>query len=584
MAVWTLLCLHCVLLADSSLLCYAIQNYFWLTQLDCEFSVAVRIILVLSSDCKNYYLLVYIRNIAYLFITTATDDDVSYVLLDTRAPASQRPAAQPYQQAQQPRQQHQQYAEPHYATPRPHQAADQREPHYDRQQPVHRQYEMAQQGGHIDSRPRAQQQQQHPAQGRHPYEQQQQPFYPQQQPHYQQQQPVYSAQPRFQYEPQHAAYQQRLPSAIEPSYPEPYLARDGRVVGSRSKSASDLNHPEAISAWPMQPSVQYDRGCELPLAAQEPLSSWKSYEGPGQHGLASHVDMREPARVDRQHRETRTDGRHVSPDPRQYGDQWAAPGVRGGTLNRQVPYWPESDRRSQPQLSATKQQGPATYSSHPELSTARQFVEPAHDMAPFTSNDLLRRAQPGGQGVTSPTPFTQPVPPPSAAAGHGSLERRSVPVGGHLRAIDPKHMQQMDPVVAPEHSRPSTYYEQPSQGPVAELTYVKPASRSQSLPRASQPPAGAWERARKEEELRHVELEQKRRREDEIHHLESRLPDQLSPAEIDRLRRLKLNAEFDRRASELERTGDQLADTNTDMTPAVSDFLNSNIRLLFVFV
>ena len=335
-----------------------------------------------------------------------------------------------------------------------------------------------------------------------------------------------------------------------------------------------MNHPEAVGAWPAQPSLQYDRGREPPLSAREPLSSWKSYEGPGQHGLASRVDVLEPVRVDRQRHEALSDGRRVSPDPRQYGDQWAVPGVRGGTLNRQVPYWPESDRRSQPQLSVAKQQSPATYSSHPELSTAHQFVESADHAAPFTSNDLLRRAQPGGQGVTSPTPFTHQVPP-STSAGQSTLERRSVPVGGHLRAIDPKSLQQVAPVTAPsasERNRPSlTYYKQLSpQALSADLTYTKPASRSQSLPRAAQPPTGAWERARKEEELRHVELEQKRRREEEIRQLESRLPDQLSPAEFDRLRRLKLNAEFDRRATELERTGDQSADTHTDMTAAVS--------------
>lgn len=223
--------------------------------------------------------------------------------------------------------------------------------------------------------------------------------------------------------------------------------------------------------------------------------------------------------------------------------------------------WAESDRRSQPQLNVREPQTSAVYSSHPELSTARQVVEPS----PFTSSDLLRRAQPGGQGVISPTPFTHQAAP-STAPSHGPAERRSVPVGGHLRAIDPKNSQQAAaamPVRVLEHKRPSSHYRPQS------AAAVESAYRSQSLPRGMQPPAGAWERARKEEELRHVELEQKRRREDEIRHLESRLPDQLSPAEIDRLRRLKLNAEFDRRA--IEHTGDQSAtDTNIDMTPAVS--------------
>jgi len=352
------------------------------------------------------------------------------------------------------------------------------------------------------------------------------------------------------------------------------------MAANRSRSASDLNQPEVVGAWPVQPSLEYDRGREPPLSAQQPLSSWKSYEGAGQRGLASRGDMQEPVRVDRLRHDTLTDGSRVSPDPRQYGEQWAVPGVRGGTLNRQVPYWPESDRRSQPQLNVTKQPDPATYSSHPELSTAHHFVESANDASAFTSNDLLRRAQPGGQEITSPTPFTHQLPT-STSSGQGTLERRSVPVGGHLRAIDPKSLQQMAPVMAPsasEHSRPSSYYKQPSQAPAADSTYMKPANRSQSLPRAAQPPAGAWERARKEEELRHVELEQKRRREEEIYQLESRLPDQLGPAEIDRLRRLKLNAEFDRRATELERTGYQSADTHVDMTPAVSD--NSPVMIL----
>jgi len=325
-----------------------------------------------------------------------------------------------------------------------------------------------------------------------------------------------------------------------------------------------VNHPEAMGAWPSaQPSLQYGHGRQPPLSSssQEPLSSWKSYEGPGQRGLASGIDMQEPVKVDRRHRETAYDGRRIIPDDRQYGEQWSVPAV-----NRQTPHWQESDRRSQPQLNATKQQSPASFASHPELSTSHQFVESANSIAPFTSNDLLRRAQPSQQGVTSPTPFTQQVP----------AERRSIPVGGHLRAIDPKDLKQMTAVMPPivsEHKRPQTYYKLQSQVPAAaESTYMKPADRSQSLSRAVQPPAGAWERAKKEEELRHVELEQKRRREEEIHQLESRLPDQLSPAEIDRLRRLKLNAEFDRRATELERSGDQSADTNTDMTAAVSVF------------
>lgn len=324
-----------------------------------------------------------------------------------------------------------------------------------------------------------------------------------------------------------------------------------------------MNQPEAAAVWSTQPSVQYGHGHQ---PAQEPLSSWKSYEGPGQRGLASGVDMHEPGKVDRRPREAVYDGRRLSPDSRQYDDRWA--------MNRQAPYWQESDRRSQPQLSATNQQIPATFSSHPELSTAHHFDEAAE----FTSNDLLRRAQPSQQGVTSPTPFTQQVPG-SSVPSHGTVERRSVPVGGHLRAIDPKSMQQMMPPSASERGRPQTYHKLPAYAPATgDSTHMKPTVRSQSLPRAVQAPAGAWERAKKEEESRHVELEQKRCREDEIRQLESQLPDQLSPAEIDRLRRLKLSAEFDRRALELERSGDLPADTNTDMTAAVSAFI-CHIRL-----
>ena len=345
------------------------------------------------------------------------------------------------------------------------------------------------------------------------------------------------------------------------------MPRDGRIATSRSKSASDLNQPDAVGAWPTQPPLQYGYGHQPPLSSKEPLSSWKSYEGVGRHGLASDVDVREPVKLERHHLE---DGSRVSPDTRQYTEQWAVP-----ERNRQVPYWQEAESRSQPQLSASKQQNAANYSSHPELTRTHQFVEPSTESAPFTSNDMLRRAQPSQQGVTSPTPFTQQVPA-TTSANQGSLERRerrSVPVGGHLRAIDPKNLQQMAPVMPPsasEHNRPQSYYKPPPQ--VIDSTYTKPADRSQSLSRTAQPPPGAWERAKKEEELKHVELEQKRRREEEIHLLESRLPDQLGPAEIDRLRRLKLNAEFDRRATELERSGDQPTDTNIDMTPAVSAF------------
>ena len=346
--------------------------------------------------------------------------------------------------------------------------------------------------------------------------------------------------------------------------------QDGRIVTGRSKSASDLNQPEAVGAWPTQPSLQYGHGHQPPMSAQEPLSSWKSYEAPGQRGLAAGVDMQEPVKVDRRHRETPYEGRRVSPDARQYGEQWGAPPV-----NRQDPYWQESDRRSQPQLNITRQQHPASFSSHPELSTAHQLREPTPqgDAAPFTSNDLLRRAQPSQQSPTTPTPFTQQAPA-SSSTGQGPAERRSIPVGGHLRAIDPKNMTQMAPVTPPsvsEHNRPQTYYKPPSQASAAdEAPHVRPSDRSQSMPRAARLPSGAWERARKEEELRDIELEQKRRREEEIRQLESRLPDQLSPADMDRLRRLKLSAEFDRRATELERSGDQSADTHTDMTAAVS--------------
>jgi len=358
------------------------------------------------------------------------------------------------------------------------------------------------------------------------------------------------------------------------------MPRDGRIATGRSKSASDLNQPEAVP-WPTQPSLQYGYGHQPPVSSKEPLSSWKSYEGVGHPGLASDVDIREPMKLDQRHLETTKDGRRVSPDTRQYTEQWAVP-----DRNRQVPYWQESDSRSQPQLSVSKQPNAATYSSHPELTSTQQFGEPATETAPFTSNDLLRRAQPSQQGVTSPTPFTQQVPS-TTSASQGSLERRerrSVPVGGHLRAIDPKNLQQMAPVMPPsasEHNRPQSYYKPPPQ--VIDSTYTKPADRSQSLSRTAQPPPGAWERAKKEEELKHVELEQKRRREEEIRLLESRLPDQLGPTEIDRLRRLKLNAEFDRRATELERSGDQPTDTNIDMTPAVSDFFCC-VHVLFLSV
>jgi len=297
---------------------------------------------------------------------------------------------------------------------------------------------------------------------------------------------------------------------------------------------------------------QSSRGQQPQLSVQEPLSSWKSYEGPGQRGLASGFEVQELVGADQQLPS-------VSEARR---DQWTVP-----AMSRPGPHWTESDRRSQPQLNVTKQ--PATYSSHPELSGGHQFVELTTDTTPFTSTDLLRRAQPGGQSVTSPTPFTHPA---HTSTGVGVADRRSVPVGGHLRAIDPKSMQQVAPAMlrsTSEHGRPQSYHSQPSQAPAisADSEYAKPDDRSS---RAARPVSGAWERAKKEEELKHFELEQKRRRDDEIRQLETRLPDRLNPAEIDRLRRLKLNAEFDRRAT--EHGGDLPADTNIDMTPAVSHF------------
>ena len=519
---------------------------------------------------------------------------VVVVITDTRLPTSQPPAAQPYQQ---PRQQHQLYVEPHYAVPRSSQhavqkapPANQRELQYDRQQPGYRPYDKSQpeMPHYVESRaygqPQPSWQEPHPAYGRQHYDQHQEPVYSQQQPRhepqYQQQQPLYAARAYHQTEPQYGQQQQapyqhgRVPSAIDPSYTEPQVTHNGRIATSRSKSASDLNQPEASGAWPMHPGP----GRQPPLSSQEPLSSWKSYggAGPGQRGLASGVDMQEPVRVDWRRPETMGDGRHFRPDARQYAEQWAGPTARDGMMPGQVPHQPELDRRSQPQLNVTKQQSPSTYSSHPELSSgAHQFVEPSSGTAPYTSGDMLRRAQPSRQDGSMRTPFTQHAPP-SASAGHGAPERRSIPVGGHLRAIDPKNLQPLAPVVPPstsERSRPHSHYYKPTShasGPAAESTYAKPASRSQSLPRAVQPPAGAWERAKKEEALKRDELEQKRCREDEIRQLESQPPDELSPAEIDRLRRLKLNAEFDRRATELERSGDQTADTDVDMTPAVS--------------
>jgi len=512
-------------------------------------------------------------------------------------PLGQPPAGPAsYQQLPQPRQQHQLYTEPHYATPRPshYQAppADQRDAQYGAQQPVYRQLEKPRQEQpqrmELRSHPQQQSswQQPHPTYDRNQYGQQQQPNYQHQQPSYHQQQPrrepqyqpTYAAPTRHQYEPQYqqqALYNQpqygRVPSAFEPSYADPRIMQDGRVVSGRSKSASDLNHPEAMGAWPTQPSLQHSHGHQPLSSTQEPLSSWKSYEAPGQRGLAAGVDMQEPVKVDRRRGESTYEGRQVIPDARQYGEPLSAP-----PTNRQGPYWQESDHRSQPQLNVSRQQPPATFSSHPELSAAHQLREPTPqgDAAPFTSNDLLRRAQPSQRSPTTPTPFTQQAPA-FASTGQGPAERRSIPVGGHLRAIDPKNVSHMTPVMPPnvsEHQRPQTYYKPPSQGSAAadESAHVRPNDRSQPVPRAVRLPSGAWERARKEEELKDIELEQKRRREEEIRQLESRLPDQLSPAEMDRLRRLKLSAEFDRRAVELERSGDQSADTHTDMTAAVS--------------
>ena len=498
-----------------------------------------------------------------------------FMFAGTQSPLTQPPPA--VQASYQPARQQQQlpvHAEPHYATPRPSQyamqQAPQRDSQYDSRQPAYRQYEEQPYGGPQQSS----WQQAHTAYDqRHHHHQQQQP---RRESQYQQQQPAYSAQLRHPYEPQHqprpqAAYPPqhgRVASAFEP----PYVTRDGRIAAAgRSKSASDLNQPPE-AAGPTQPSLQYGHAHR----PQEPLSSWKSYEGPGQRGLAADVaTTQEPVKVDRRQLDATSDARRVSPDAaRPYSEHWAA-----ADWNRQAPYWREAERRSQPQLNAVRQQpaDTATRLSHPELTSGtRQFVDAGgRDAAPFTSSDMLRRAQPSQQGVTSPTPFTQQVSA-SGSTSQGTLERRtSVPVGGHLRAIDPK--QQMAPVLPPtasEHRRPQSYYPPPSQmtAGAGESAYARPADRSQSLSRAVQPGSGPWERAQKEEEQKHVELEQKRRRDEEIRHLEARLPDQLSPAEIDRLRRLKLNAEFDRRATELERTGDQSADVNTDMTPAVSDF------------
>jgi len=521
-----------------------------------------------------------------------------FMFAGTQPPLTQPPAPAVQPTYQPPRQQQQQqaiHAEPHYATPRQYamqQPLPQREPQYDRQQqqqPAYRQYEEQPYGGPRGSGPQLSswQQQTHPAydqrqQQQHPnyhqqqsrpesqYMQPQQPRsesqYNRQQPQqlrsesqYDRQQPAYSAQLRHPYEPQQQ-YPGRVASAFESSYAgPPPVTRDGRITASRSKSASDLNQPEA---WPTQPSLQY--GGRAPQPQEPPLSLWKSYEGPprGQRGLTEDARMQEPVRVDRR----------IGPDTRPYSDHWPA-----ADRNRSGPYWHDSDRRSQPQLNVTRQPPPnaATHSSHPELTNGgtRQFFDTGKDAAAFTSSDMLRRAQPSQQGVTSPTPFSQQA---STASG-STLERRtSVPVGGHLRAIDPK--QQMAPGLPPqtttEHHRPQSHYRPPSQMTAAtttESSYTRPAvDRSQSLSRGVQLGSGPWERAQKEEEQRHVELEQKRRRDEEIRYLEAQLPDQLSSAEIDRLRRLKLNAEFDRRAMELERSGEPPADTNTDMTPAVS--------------
>jgi hypothetical protein len=221
------------------------------------------------------------------------------------------------------------------------------------------------------------------------------------------------------------------------------------------------------------------------------------------------------------------------------------------------------------------------------------------------------RAQPGRRGYGGESTYSgyssQYIP--STGSGQGTLDRRSAPVGGHLRAIDVKSLQQpgtVGPVVLPPPSVPSQpYYREPQPptatqpgtvGPVAlpppsvpsqpyyrephastdtmtgsYLPRQAPTDRSQTtqMPRGVTPTlANPWERERREEEKRHQELEQRRRRDEEIAMLESHAQ-QLTGAEADRLRRLKLNAEFERRAMEVEQRSDlSQAGNDTDMTPA----------------
>ena len=78
-----------------------------------------------------------------------------------------------------------------------------------------------------------------------------------------------------------------------------------------------------------------------------------------------------------------------------------------------------------------------------------------------------------------------------------------------------------------------------------------------------------WERDPKETERKRRERDQRQVRDDEIRRLESGRVQDLSAAEADHLRRLKLQAEFDRRATEAE-LRHEFQENHTDMTSAVS--------------
>ena len=125
-----------------------------------------------------------------------------------------------------------------------------------------------------------------------------------------------------------------------------------------------------------------------------------------------------------------------------------------------------------------------------------------------------------------------------------------------------------------DHSMPALNSKEPQYAKIPARTIQRP-STSEVVPR-SVSTSSPWQREEKEVEMKRLEEDKRRLRDEEISELESGRP--LNHEEMERLRRLKVDAEFDRRMDEVSNQED--LDDDTDITPAVSsDNVNGSLYI-----